>query len=409
MSDLSTAIAVKEKRRKKTMKEAIANNDFYHIDKLYQTGAKYFVCYGQRSAGKTYSTLEHCLYTYKNSKRTFVYCRRWAEDIVVKNMSKLFDSLPVEKIFGKGYSIKFFRGAFILHLDDKYQPEDDDPIMDETIGWAICLNSAHHVKSQTFANCKIFVLDEFLQLKGESRLPAEYDNFRHNLSSTLRLAEDAEIFLLGNTISRYSVYFHKLGIDVKKLKQGEIKVFETPNDLGEPIKVAVEWCEYKEAIGQVTASYLLGSPMSVRGEWEIPPTSEIPSCDNEIAHERLVCSLFDYQQSLNLGIFLRNSTWYENENIGGIIAKTPHQRQFLVIRETNRVSSYYHCTTVKDLKYNTYSNLNLMLKTIKEQTGIDIENELNMGRVYAEDMFVADSFTNVWVLYLRNIGLKDLL
>lgn len=403
-STYAKAVKQREALRKRTVADVLKNKDFYHIDKVLSTGATYMIVFGQRSSGKTFSALEHALRTYKKTSRTFVYCRRWGEDIVVKNMSRLFDNHDkiIKELFGDDAEMRYFRGAFIIH----YADEDKE---DETVGWAIALNQAHHVKSATFAKAKIFIFDEFLQLKGEKRLPAEYDNFRHNLSSVLRMASDAEIFLLGNTVSRYSVYFTKLGVNIRALVQGTISTHSIMNDLGEPVKIAVEWCEFNEKIGERTASYLIGSPMAVTGAWEMSDTANIPHTEGEIAHESMLCSIYDDSLQTNLGIFVRTATWKSVENVDNVYVATPHTRQFLVIRETPKRSSFYHLSTVKDLTYSTWTNLDMMIADIKEKTSIDIKRELYMGRVFAEDMFIGDSFYNAWVYFSREVGLKVLL
>lgn len=402
MSEYSEELRKKEKLRKETIEEALTSKDFYDPTKILETPATFKVIFGQRSNGKTYSVLKHCLDTYRDTKRTFVYIRRWGEDVVMKNMTKLFDPLPVAKIFGEGYVIKYWRGAFILHN------EDDDEIEDETIGWAVSLSAVAHTKSQTFVNAKIIVLDEFLQLKGEKIMRAEYDSFEQTVSSILRTVADGEIFLLGNTVSRYSEYFAKLGIQPMKLKQGEVTVIHMPNLTGGMTTIAVEWCEFNEKVGQRTSKYLLGSKMATTGEWEMQDVASIPHTENELAKERLLCTIFDFNMKINIGFFVRSATWWTLENENGIYAKQKHQRQFLVIRETPRVSSYYHLTTVKDLTYRCWSDIKLMFSDIKENTGIDILTELKMGRVFAEDMSVADNFYNTYNRYLQ-LKLTDLL
>ena len=89
------------KRRKETMEEALKSKDFYDPRPLLNNHADINVIWGQRSNGKTYAYLKNALETYRDTKRTFVYVRRWAEDIVVKNMAKLMSPLPIEDIFGK--------------------------------------------------------------------------------------------------------------------------------------------------------------------------------------------------------------------------------------------------------------------------------------------------------------------
>ena len=116
MATKSKEFAEKEKRREITIKETLTSKDFYNLKPVLDLNPDISVIWGQRSNGKTYQVLLYALKNYKKSKRTFVYVRRWAEDIVVKSMTKLMSPLPIEDIFGKGYAIKFFRGAFILYM-----------------------------------------------------------------------------------------------------------------------------------------------------------------------------------------------------------------------------------------------------------------------------------------------------
>lgn len=401
MSDYLEEVKAKAELRKETMEEALKSKDFYDMRPILGTSAVFKVIFGQRSNGKTYGTLKHCLETFRDKHRTFVYIRRWGEDIVVKNMAKLFDPLPIKDIFGENYVIKFFRGAFILH--DENEEEED-----QTLGWAVSLSAVAHTKSQTFADCKIVVFDEFLQLRSEKKMKAETDAFFQTLSSILRTKDDGEIFLLGNTVSRYSPYFAILGIEIKKLVQGKIMTVQVPNESGGMTKIAVEWCEYNKKVGKKTSKYVLGSKMATTGEWEIEDVANIPHSDGEESKERLLCTIFDYNMKLNIGIFIRSANWKTYEVINGIYTEQKHQRQFLVIRETGRTSKYYHLSVVKDLTYTTWADIKLMLKNMIECTGIDLLNELKMGRVFAEDSSIADNFYNMWIEY-SDMSLKDLL
>ena len=407
MSTTSKEKEVRTKRRLKTMEEALTSKDFYDPKPVFEKSPDIAVIWGQRSNGKTYGYLKHALETFKKKHRTFVYVRRWAEDITVKNMDKLFAPLPVEKIFGQGCYIKFYRGAFTLKKDAAYIEEGEE-WTDEVLGWAVCLNQVAHTKSQTFVNTKIVILDEFLQLKSERIMTGEFDAWEQTLSTILRTTTDAEIYILGNSVSKYSPYFTPYGIDPNKMEQGEIKVIELPNAKGDPTRVVAQWCEYKEKIGERTSKYVRGSKMAKTGEWEIQDVANIPHCENEVADEKLLCSMLDYVQNINLGIFLRRARWFTLENKNGIYVSTPHEREFLVIRQTPKISSYYHLTNVKDLSYNTWTDLYKMWKDILENTEIDIQNELIMGRVYSEDNFTADYFYHAYLSYCKP-SIRDLL
>lgn len=397
---LTKEMMERNKRRAEDIKE-LTPKDYYNPEPLLSKHGDINVIWGQRSNGKTYSYLKHALETYKKTGRTFVYVRRWAEDIVVKNMTKLMGPLPVEDIFGPGYGIRFFRGAFEL-----ISPEEDEE--NQVIGWAVSLNQVAHTKSQTFVNVKIIILDEFLQLKTERVLRDEFDAWEQTLSTICRTLQDVEIYILGNSVCKYTPYFTPYGIDPNKIKQGEIQVIELPNEKGEPTRVVAEWCKYNPRIGERTGKYVRGSKMAKTGEWEIQDVANIPHTDNELAKEALVCTMFDYVMGINLGIFLRKSTWYTFTNENFFYQKEAHTREFLVIRQTTKQSSYYHLTNVKGLKYNYWTDVNKMFRDIYDNTEIDIMSELIHNRVYCEDMFTADYFYHTYLNYTK-MGVRDML
>lgn len=387
----------REKRREEDIK-TLTEKDYYDGSRLLAKKGDINLIWGQRSNGKTFYYLRHALKTFKKTGRTFVYIRRWAEDIKVKDMNKLMDPLPVEEIFGPCHEIRFYRGAFQL-IDTRDDKDNADPPI--TIGWALALNQVAHTKSQTFVGAKIVIYDEFLSLKSERSLVGERDAFEQTLSTVLRTTQDAEIFLLGNSVTKYSWAFTTYGIDLNKVKQGEIGEIELPDEKGQPTKIAYEWCVFNEKIGTRTSKYVVNSKMARTGEFEISEVANIPHVENEIASEKLVCSIFDNVMNINMGIFLRKAKWTTLEVQNGIYGSKVHYREFLVIRQTTRISRHYHLTMVKDLSYGHWCDLNMMFKDILDNTEIDIMRELKMGRVYAEDMFTADYFINTFNNFLK--------
>ena len=106
---------------------------------------------------------------------------------------------------------------------------------------------------------------------------------------------------------------------------------------------------------------------------------------------------------ITVGMFLRTSRWQtlEVDEITQCYYTKDHVRQFLVIKQVTFRSKYFHLTQDKSLDYHTYNDLDYMLRDIKEQTGIDVEREIFMGRVFCDNMFTADYFTHCWQMYSR--------
>lgn len=387
------------KRRSKDIAELLTSKDYYTLKPVLDKNGDINVIWGQRSNGKTYSTLKYALENFKKTGRTFVYVRRWAEDIAVKNMNKLMSPLPIEDIFGPESYVSFARGAFMINVPG------EEPA---TMGWAISLNQVAHTKSQTFSNAQVIILDEFLQLKSERVLRDEFDAWEQTLSTVLRTTNDAKIFILGNSVSKYSPYFTPYGIDPNTIKQGEIQEIMLPNEEGNPTKVVANYCTYNAKVGKKTSKYVRGSKMAKTGEWEIEEVANIPHAMNETATEKLLFSMFDYIMGINIGVFLRSAKWVTIEAKDGLYYETPHVREFLVIRQTDKRSHYYHLTNVKDLTYGSWNEWTIMMKDILENTEVDVMKELYMGRVYAEDSFTADYFYHTYAAYLKT-SVRDLL
>ena len=82
--------------------------DFYDIRRTIKAypDAKYFMIYGERSNGKTYSALRYALERYAKNNEQFAYLRRYGEDIRPKNLSNLFSGHIENKVTVKECSVK---------------------------------------------------------------------------------------------------------------------------------------------------------------------------------------------------------------------------------------------------------------------------------------------------------------
>lgn len=353
---------------------------------------------GQRGNGKTYGVCKYFLECYKKTKKRFCYIRRWGEDIKGYRAEQLFSPLSevVEQLFGEGYSIQYYR--------HKYYLVNPNGTKVDTIGYCVAISEASHTKSVAFVNLKYILFDEFIQMAGENTLRDEMSKFENTISTLVRAnINDCEIWLLANTVSKFSPYFVHYGIDINKVEQGQIITKELPTDDNKSVlRVSLEYCAYNEDVGKRTSKFTT-SKMISSGKWEIPPTDDIPSVMGETVKERLFFSIYDPEADITIGCFLRNAKWntIEKNEDTFLYFHKEHRRQFLVLRTINVKSNYYHLTDQKTLNYHTYNDLNLMLRDMLEDTDIDFERELYMGRVFADNMFTADYFNHCWTIYGR--------
>lgn len=409
----SKDVLEKEKRRKQDL-EQLTPDDFFKLKPMMCNNPDVIVIQGMRSNGKTYGVLEYCIRDYKDHGRRFIYTRRLAESITKKNIAELLDPFMVnpyvktpliEELWGEGAKIRYNVGKF-----EVIKPDDPD-FEKEIIGYVESLSTTGTWKSKysDAQNIYNFILDEFLPLKSERALPEEINSFEQATSSVFRShAEKCKVFLIGNTVSVYSPYFTNFGINTFSMnQQGKIYNIELPNEVGEPTKVAFQWTPSNTKISKQTSKFMRSSKIAM-GEYEIDPVAEIPHTDNERAHETLLCTFFDNVMGINLGIFLRRAVWYSFESDNYRTVQKPNVREFLVIRQTEKTSSYYHLSNVKTLQYNTWTNMDKMFKDIEDNVGININDELLHNRVFSENMFTADYFYHTYDFY-RKLGMRDLL
>ena len=187
----------------------------------------------------------------------------------------------------------------------------------------------------------------------------------------------------------------------------DIIVNDFPTDAG-VLRVACEYAEVSKKISKKTSKYILNSKMITNGQWEIPEIDDIITAPGERAKEKLLFSAWDPEAEVNIGVYLRTAIWYTIEVKNFISQNVQHTRQFLVVRNNPKKSSYYHLTNIKDLSYSTWTSWREMVKDIFDSTGIDVEHELKMNRVYCDSMFTADFFNHVY-LYYNSLKIRDLL
>lgn len=95
-----------------------------------------------------------------------------------------------------------------------------------------------HDKSTSYPNITTIVFDEFLT-RG-SYLKDEFILFTNVCSTIIRQRNDVKIFMLGNTVNKYSPYFSEMGLsNIKNQKQGTIDIYRYGDS---DLIVAVEYC-----------------------------------------------------------------------------------------------------------------------------------------------------------------------
>ena len=369
---------------------------YWNILKILGFKADFNLVIGQRGNGKTFGVLKHFLELYKKTKKRFCYIRRWDEDVKAFRMEQLFAPFRniLDELFGEEFTIQYKQHKFYL--------VNGNGAKIDCIGYVLSLSSSHHTKSIAYTNVGNILYDEFIRMSGEQELKDELSRFDNTLSTIIRGDNtNVVIWMLANTVSKYSPYFLRFGIDINKVEQGTILVKDIPLETGEVLKVALEYCEFNEEASKKISKYSTNA-MIKSGKWEIPETDEIPTVPGSKIREQLLFSIYSEEVNVTIGCFLRKEKWAElKPNDQMLYVPEYHVREFLVIRTIESKSSYFHLSTEKSLKYTQYNDLGTMLQDIKDTTDIDFDDELHRGRVFCDNAFTGDYFINAWLKFGR--------
>lgn len=262
-------------KKKKGINEETAEvkemKEFYDIGPIDETNAVYRMIIGMRSNGKTHSVCRHIIENYLKKGDRAAYIRRWDEDIQPKNIQTLFNPhlKLIEELSGGEWNWITYR-AKEFHLaymnPETGEIEQRDP---EAFCITASINTAEHTKGQDRGEIKIVCFDEFMTR--ETYLKNEFVLYCNLLSSLIRNREDTIIYMLANTVNRYSPYFKEMGLkDVENMPQGQIYVYTYNNA---DLTVAVEYCDPVKATEKVASKFFaFDNPqleMITTGKWEL--------------------------------------------------------------------------------------------------------------------------------------------
>lgn len=272
--------------------------DITHLVKDYPD-AYYYMAFGERSNGKTYSALSYALNRYKKYSEQFAYIRRFGEDVKKKNLSTLFDGHiehgVIRELFPEYSLVDYNTGKFFL---SDYDTEKRQMVKHpEPIGYAFDLNSVEHHKSTSYPKVTTIIFDEFLSRQGY--LTNEFILFTNTLSTIIRDRQNVKIFMIGNTVNKYCPYFSEMGLShIKDQKPGSVDVY---NYSYTGLQVVVEYCQSSSKHGGKASDvyFAFDNPqlkMITGGAWEI---AIYPHLEYRYRPKDIICHFFvSFDQSL---------------------------------------------------------------------------------------------------------------
>ena len=261
---------------------------YWDIGPILKKHCLWNVVIGERSNGKTTGVERHGLKRFLEKGYQMAVIRRYREDFRGKRGAAMFDSLEhngygdneIKQLTnGKYDCVYYYSGRWYLA---KYDLEHDKKVPAPTpfaIGFS--LTEMEHDKSTAWPFIRTCLMDEALS---RNPLPNEFTLLTNVLSTIIRdrgPEDEIEIWLLGNTVNKYSPIFVEMGINkhIPNMKPGQIDVFKYE---GSNLTVAVEYCpSAADKGGKKSDVYFAfntaATKMITTGAWEIPsyPHNEV--------------------------------------------------------------------------------------------------------------------------------------
>ena len=240
---------------------------YYSMKKLLATGARYLICFGERSNGKTYQALEYALTQYVKHGGQTAILRREIVDFKSKRAGAYWDNLVcngegvnrVKELTKNKYdSITYYAGKWFLSFyDEELCKYINAP---EPFAYAFALSEMEHEKGNSYPKITTIIFDEFMTRgsNGRGYLQDEFVLFMNTISTIIRQRDNVRIIMCANTISQYCPYFEEMGLKhVRQMKRGTIDVYNY-GDSG--LKVAVEYCDRPSAFKPSDVYFAFDNP-----------------------------------------------------------------------------------------------------------------------------------------------------
>ena len=235
-----------KKEKSNKAKAKYNKSEFYQLDNILKAcpEAKYFVIWGERSNGKTFSVLEYGIDKYFATGEQIGLIRRLDENFKGKFGNQQFDNflyndirgnIIEQKSKGKWNAIRYYsRKWFFVHKDENGNITESDP---EPFAHAFALNSEEKYKSLSWPKITTILNDEFISMSG-GYLTDEFLLFTSVLSSIIRKRDNVRIFLCANALPSYNPYIIEMGLNrFKTMEEGTIDIYKYGNS---KLQVAVE-------------------------------------------------------------------------------------------------------------------------------------------------------------------------
>lgn len=198
------------------------NIKWYNLNNILQHEGQYYVILGERSNGKSFALNKYIIDRFFEHGEQFAYVKRFEEDIKKKYMGEVFTPLLDYTRDKYKHEIKFYQGKFLVYPIDSEGKLSECEVM----GTAFSIANVNRTKGTSYPQITTILFEEFMSVDC-TYLPDELNLFLNLVSTIVRYRTNVKVFMLANTISKFSPYLSSLGLKAHRLKKGAIvnKIF----------------------------------------------------------------------------------------------------------------------------------------------------------------------------------------
>ena len=257
-------------------------------EQIDATKADFRMVVGRRSNGKTYPSLVNGVKNFIDSgcREQFAYVRRWDDDLK-KNAPQLFNGLVQDGWLswyskGKWNGITYYRRCWYLirtNSDGAVEEKCKQPL-----AYGFAVNMAERYKGPDYPHIKTIIFDEFIpERTAGGTIVGEWRLWNSILSTIIRERNDVVVYMIANTITKNSPYFHVYKIDIDAVEPGSICVYRYSGGG----TLALEYCTDSGETNRSVSKYFdiedsATGNMIMRGQWE---TDAYPRLPRKLSHK----------------------------------------------------------------------------------------------------------------------------
>ena len=214
---------------------------YYSLDKILKNDSQFYMIVGKRSKGKSYATCKYAIDKYFKTGEKFIILKRYADDISASSIGTYLDSLQPYIMETYNKKVSYYNHTFYLY---DAELESRPSIKDcEVLAKTLAINQCDRIKGSQYPEYSTIIFEEFIASTIFAYLPKELTLFLNVISTIVRDRTNVKIFMLGNTLTKHNIYTEALGINIYKMRQGQIINKKFTDNMGRVCTISIERTE----------------------------------------------------------------------------------------------------------------------------------------------------------------------